>query len=436
MTNFDLIPHYSVAPYGVTFFSRPEFGYSKNISESSLQNLKDNTNYYGDLSHNAQARLRKKINLMLYVTNNKTLKGREQLGKSIDSTIEISKGKKYNKSIKYKLTFITLTLPSKQIHTDNVIKKKCLNQFLVELRKLKPNCMYIWKAEKQDNGNIHFHILFNQYLKWQIIRTNWNRIINKLGYVDRYSDNQKEFFKNGFRMSINKEDKRTKDQQFKAYKVAKSCGWSNPNSTDVHALYKVKHLGAYISKYISKTVTKTIRTNTIKELLKDRQLLQLAKVENSKIDQNLTSHSSSFVVKEKNIIVINKELQRIDDELVKLREQGVKGRIWSCSSNLSRMKNYTDIGNESALVEFDIIQAITEKVIVNQIGKQQVVTLVFDLNKTPILKKEFDNHLESLQSQIVNPSLKPCLDTLRPRSVPDLVASVSPPLQLPFPRYA
>ena len=36
----------------------------------------------------------------------------------------------------FKINFITLTLPSKQIHPTNVITSQCLNQFITEMKKL------------------------------------------------------------------------------------------------------------------------------------------------------------------------------------------------------------------------------------------------------------------------------------------------------------
>lgn len=119
----------------------------------------------------------------------------------------------------FKIAFITLTLPAKQIHTDNEIKAICLNQFLVEAKKKWNVKNYVWKAEKQNNGNIHFHVLVDQFVPYQELRNTWNRIINKLGYVDRYREIHHKL---------------------------------SPNSTDIHSLKKVKNVYSYISKYMHK----------------------------------------------------------------------------------------------------------------------------------------------------------------------------------------
>ena len=94
----------------------------------------------------------------------------------------------YGKTIKFKTTFITLTLPSQQQHPDSVIINKCLNSFLIEIIKFYNVKNYIWRAETQYHGNIHFHILADNFIPWNELRNRWNRIINKLGYVDRFHE--------------------------------------------------------------------------------------------------------------------------------------------------------------------------------------------------------------------------------------------------------
>lgn len=134
----------------------------------------------------------------------------------------------------FKLNFITLTLSSKQIHSDNEIKSTLLNQFLIELRQSYSCKYYLWRAESQRNGRIHFHIVTDVFVPWRALRTKWNRIQNKLGYVDRYTSR---------------------------------TGKSDPNSTDVHAIKHIKNLPAYLSKYCAKnahgyTVVTTLAQET------------------------------------------------------------------------------------------------------------------------------------------------------------------------------
>lgn len=127
--------------------------------------------------------------------------------------------KVYGKRVTFKTAFITLTLPSTQIHSDNKIISSCLNSFLTECRKVHELHNYVWRAERQKNGNIHFHILIDTFIPWNDIRDRWNRIVNKLGYIDKFQE------KNGKKIA---------------------------NSTDIHSTKKVRNLKAYLTKYMTK----------------------------------------------------------------------------------------------------------------------------------------------------------------------------------------
>ena len=95
--------------------------------------------------------------------------------------------KKDNKSFYFRLAFITLTLPSAQQHSDDVIKEKCLQPFLLWLSRYY-NSLYVWKAESQLNGNIHFHITIDTYVPWKSIRAKWNKLTAKLNYCKVFQD--------------------------------------------------------------------------------------------------------------------------------------------------------------------------------------------------------------------------------------------------------
>lgn len=125
----------------------------------------------------------------------------------------------FKKVYPFKVVFVTLTLSSKQIHSDQDLKQQLLNQFLVEARKKWRVKNYLWRAESQENGNIHFHLLLDKYVHWSSLRTTWNRIQNKLGYIDRFEEQH---------------------------------GHRDANSTDVHSVKKVQKLARYFAKYLAK----------------------------------------------------------------------------------------------------------------------------------------------------------------------------------------
>lgn len=82
--------------------------------------------------------------------------------------------------------FITVTLPSDQVHPDKEITRKCLGPFLEWLKRSHGMEHYFWRAESQENGRIHYHILTDRYIRGEDLQAAWNKCVNKLGYVDRY----------------------------------------------------------------------------------------------------------------------------------------------------------------------------------------------------------------------------------------------------------
>lgn len=98
----------------------------------------------------------------------------------------LDKGELKIKPKKYRLTFLTVTLPAKQIHTDQEIKSVVLNNFINKLRYHKKDLKYIWRAEPQANGNIHFHFILNLYVEMKLCDKLWHDSVELLGYVTEY----------------------------------------------------------------------------------------------------------------------------------------------------------------------------------------------------------------------------------------------------------
>jgi len=189
----------------------------------------------GKVSTATRRKINKAIEYLLFLSSNKDLPDTE-----------------HGKAYKFRLAFVTLTLPSSQQHTDIVIKEKCLNQFLIEARKRWKVRNYLWRAEKQRNGNIHFHVLTDKFIPWSELRDTWNRITNKLQYVDRYRDQMREFHSGGPTVRRDLLKNWSYKAQIKAYQKGKANDWSSPNSTDIHSVYKIRNLKGYISKYCTK----------------------------------------------------------------------------------------------------------------------------------------------------------------------------------------
>jgi hypothetical protein len=166
-----------------------------------MDNLLDNSTH-GKLSSSATKKAKKAIKYLLLQSNSKKVYN-----------------PKFRTTFDFKVNFITLTLASKQVHTHQAIKAKLLNQFLIEAKKKWNLTNYVWRAEQQKNGNLHFHILSDKFIPYNELRDCWNRIQNKLGYIDRF--------------------KKTEHKR-------------SPNSTDIHSLRKINNVYQYVTKYMTK----------------------------------------------------------------------------------------------------------------------------------------------------------------------------------------
>lgn len=149
--------------------------------------------------------------------------------------------------------FATLTLPAAQMHTDNELKRLGLMPFIQVLKRKYGVREYLWKAEDQKNGNWHCHILFDVRIDHKVLRREWNKVLARLGYIEKYRQNQESWHRRGFRVRKELLKYWPEEKQRKAYKVGVETGWKSPNTTDIHALRKVKNVVAYVVKYISKS---------------------------------------------------------------------------------------------------------------------------------------------------------------------------------------
>ena len=160
----------------------------------------------------------------------------------------------------YQMSFITLTLPSAQMHDDTFIKSNCLNQFLIELRKHYKVNNYVWKAELQKNENIHFHLITDKYIDFQALRRRWNRCINKLGYVDEYTNKMSKLTLLEYHKLRNTNGSSSFDKSATAFGSGQQTKWKNPNTVDVKSVSSKKDLAMYLAKYVTKPIEKQKKT--------------------------------------------------------------------------------------------------------------------------------------------------------------------------------
>jgi hypothetical protein len=192
----------SVYPNAIHFYSKQlgDFHQSKRHHANAI-NLDDNE-HNGLISYKARKRLEKCLMWLLYDAKPKRV-------------FDASSGKRFT----FKINFITLTLPCPQFHNDNEIKKRCLNNFLNRIRKDFEVENYVWRAEAQANGNIHFHIVSDKYIHYKLINKIWCESLELLGYISEFE---------------------------------KKWHHLNPPCTDVASVKHVRRLISYVSKYCSK----------------------------------------------------------------------------------------------------------------------------------------------------------------------------------------
>jgi hypothetical protein len=272
-----------IRPYGLLAYDRIEFLTPRRHQpgRSPLKNLKGKATYDGLMSPGARKRLRRAIQIMCAIAEPKSVYNQ-----------------KTGKHFKFKVNFITLTLPCPQGSIpDKEIKSKVLDVWLKAAKRRFKLRSYIWRAERQGNGNLHFHIVSDTYIPYDQLRDTWNDRLNALGFIDRFEA------KHGHR---------------------------HPNSTDVHAIKQVKNLTAYFSKYMAKG----------------------EKVYEDLIAQPPSQAKAIKPVKVSKTLKFKRILTR--------SEARIDGRLWDCSTNLKQKGNCETLIEGDAEAVLQLAQADPE----------------------------------------------------------------------------
>lgn len=134
---------------------------------------------------------------------------------------------------------------------DDKTGQSILNKFLVQCRKKFPSLQYFWVAERQENGNIHFHMILNKRLAigrwnalWVLSQYNSGLVghdefgseISKEEIMRLYALDQKE----GFRGGVSRKGK----------KISRIQAVLNP--LDLKTVKSIGALSSYLTKYITK----------------------------------------------------------------------------------------------------------------------------------------------------------------------------------------
>jgi len=325
---------------------------------------------------------------------------------SVEVTNDLKASKKEVNGEKVFPTFVTLTLPSTQLHTDNDIKEKVLKPFIKwltadssEVYKKGPKkgqkkgfgvSVYFWRAEPQKNTRIHFHIICDKYVPWEAIRAKWNQCCEILGYVSRYAIVQKSIFKNGFKinntallhdvedyqkiakevlagkpipenipeffrdylrvsvkynkpMSVKMIELCAIERQKATYEKNMACGFTNPPSTEIRAIRNLDSVTAYVIKYVAKKPTE-------KALAPNQKLIRDSSGEIMVQTMDNTYRNSAGEIEP---IIVSTEKY-----VPQYEERKINGRIWGCSDTLRGYKPDKD-----------------EQIITDEVGRTFVKTI-------------------------------------------------------------
>lgn len=169
---------------------------------------------------------------------------------------------------KFSISFVTLTLPSNQLHSHKVIKSTCLNYFLTLIRKHCGVKNYVWKAELQANGNIHFHLTLDKFIHYMVIRKYWNKALQVLGYISSYQSKMQSMNYEDYKSFRLNDGTKNENVIKKAWNYGIKTNWTQPNTTDVHKVKDVDNLAAYMAKYLVKPLVNEDSTEACKKSAK------------------------------------------------------------------------------------------------------------------------------------------------------------------------
>lgn len=187
-----------------TYIDRPtKIKKSKDNHPNRFSNISKPA-YSGELSSHAKKRLARALNLLVAIARPKKVS-------------DPATGDPFT----FKVNFVTLTLPSAQgVVTDRDLKKKVFDPFIKSMKRKHGLKSYVWRSERQFNGNLHFHLTTDSFLPYGSIRDEWNRFLSKFHFIDDFHSQHNHF---------------------------------SPNSTDVHSVQDINNIASYMVKYMSKS---------------------------------------------------------------------------------------------------------------------------------------------------------------------------------------
>lgn len=223
--------------------------------ENSLNNLNQGQKRSHQISKATQRKIRNRVFYMNLISEEK------------------SRVNKKGHTLKYNLTFFTVTISGECIGGIKESNKKLLNTLLMDLRRNCNMLNYIWRLELQKNGKIHYHIITDASVNYKYLRHVWNRIQIENGTMQAFTEkfNKMSYTQYADYMVKTYPNLKNVNKLPEWYAKGKRDNWENPNSIDVKYINDFRQINYYISKYISKSENEENEMEEIKpELLSGR----------------------------------------------------------------------------------------------------------------------------------------------------------------------
>lgn len=213
-------------------------GLSRNRSHKQREseaNLKDNSTH-GKVSDKSAKKMRNAVNWLYSAAKLKPVWD-----------------EKKEKYFWFKVNFITLTVPSQADKpVPSKVVKPLFKKWLDMARKYNGLRNYVWKFESNKNGDLHIHLTTDTFIHYEKIKVRWNKYLQDAGLLESFKARYVNCSLLDYISMQPSKYPREHWQYERAWKRGVANNWTQPPTTDVHAVHKVNDVAAYICKYMSK----------------------------------------------------------------------------------------------------------------------------------------------------------------------------------------
>lgn len=170
----------------------------------------------------------------------------------------------HQKMVSYRAGLATVSLPTGNHNVSEKFFRETLLPSILSAMNYKWDLKnYIWKIERQKNGTLHAHITVDKFIPHKWLLDTWCTLIGKHGLLEEYSSKFKAMSLRSYVQYRTGTDTKNYTSRFQshrlyieslvtAFRKGESEGWQRPNCTDIHAVKNVRNLASYMVKYMSK----------------------------------------------------------------------------------------------------------------------------------------------------------------------------------------